>query len=78
MGAIAAQTLTFNGCEFKNYTNTTDANSSNPTWIRPAYGNWTQGDNEGQGSDFRSLTTINFTDNKVTSTRPVKIEYISQ
>ena len=78
VGAIAAQTLTFNGCEFKNYPNTTDANSSNPTWIRPAYGNWTQGDNEGQGSDFRSLTTINFTDNKVTSTRPVKFEYISQ
>ena len=78
VGAIAAQTLTFNRCEFKNYTNTTDANSSNPTWIRPAYGNWTQGDNEGQGSDFRSLTTINFTDNKVTSTRPVKFEYISQ
>ena len=78
VGAIAAQTLTFNGCEFKNYTTTTDANSSNPTWIRPAYGNWTQGDNEGQGSDFRSLTTINFTDNKVTSTRPVKFEYISQ
>ena len=78
VGAIAAQTLTFNGCEFKNYTNTTDANSSNPTWIRPAYGNWTQGDNEGQGSDFKSLTTINFTNNKVTSTRPVKFEYISQ
>ena len=78
VGAIAAQTLTFNGCEFKNYTNTTDANSSNPTWIRPAYGNWTQGDNEGQGSDFRSLTAINFTGNTVTSTRPVKFEYISQ
>ena len=78
VGAIAAQTLTFNKCVFENYTNTTDANSSNPTWIRPAYGNWTQGDNEGQGSDFRSLTTINFTDNKVTSTRPVKFEYISQ
>ena len=78
VGAIAAQTLTFNKCVFENYTNTTDANSSNPTWIRPAYGNWTQGDNEGQGSDFRSLTTINFIDNKVTSTRPVKFEYISQ
>ena len=78
VGAIAAQTLTFNGCEFTNYTNSVSANSSNPTWIRPAYGNWTEGDNEGQGSDFRSLTTINFTDNKVTSTRPVKFEYISQ
>lgn len=78
VGAIAAQKLTFNKCVFENYTNTTDANSSNPTWIRPAYGNWTQGDNEGQGSDFRSLTTINFTNNTVTSTRPVKFEYISQ
>lgn len=78
VGAIAAQTLTFDGCEFTNYTNTTAANSSNPTWIRPAYGNWKQGDNEGQGSDFRSLTTINFTNNTVTSTRPVKFEFISQ
>lgn len=78
VGATAAQTLTFNGCTFTNFTNTTDANSSNPTWIRPAYGNWTSGDNEGQGSDFRSLTTINFTNNKVTSTRPVKFEYVSQ
>ena len=78
VGATAAQTLTFNGCTFTNFTNTTDANSSNPTWIRPAYGNWTSGDNEGQGSDFRSLTKINFTNNKVTSTRPVKFEYISQ
>ena len=78
VGAIAAQTLTFSGCTFANYTNTTDANSSNPTWIRPAYGNWTEGDNKGQGNDFRSLTTINFTGNTVTSTRPVKFEYISQ
>ena len=78
VGAIAAQTLTFNGCEFKNYTNEKSANNSNPTWIRPAYGNWKKDDNEGQGDDFRSLTTINFTGNKVTSTRPVKFEYISQ
>ena len=78
VGAIAAQTLTFNGCEFKNYTNTIYPNSSNPTWIRPAYGNWTKGDNEGQGSDFRSLTTINFTGNTVASTRPVKFERIAQ
>ena len=78
VGAIAAQTLAFRGCEFKSYTNTVSANNSNPTWIRPAYGNWTKGDNEGQGSDFRSLTTIIFENNKVTSTRPVKFEYISQ
>lgn len=78
VGAIAAQKLTFNGCTFTNYTNTTSANNSNPTWIRPAYGNWTKGDNEGQGEDFKSLTTINFTGNTVTSTRPVKFERISQ
>ncbi|CAH0536958.1 hypothetical protein [Oscillospiraceae bacterium] len=78
VGATAAQTLTFNGCTFTNFTNTTDANSSNPTWIRPAYGNWIPSDNKGQGEDFRSLTKINFTNNKVTSTRPVKFEYISQ
>ena len=78
VGAIAAQTLTFNKCTFANYTNTVSANSSNPTWIRPAYGNWTKGDNEGQGGDFKSLTTISFTGNTVTSTRPVKFERIAQ
>ena len=78
VGAIAAQTLTFNGCEFTNYTNSDSANSSNPTWIRPAYGNWKESDNEGQGENFKSLTTINFTNNNVTSTRPVKFEFISQ
>lgn len=78
VGAIAAQTLTFNGCKFTSYTNTTSANNSNPTWIRPAYGNWTAGDNKGQGDNFQSLTKINFTDNTVTGTRPVKFEYISQ
>ena len=78
VGATAAQTLTFDGCEFKDFTNTTDPNNSNPTWIRPAYGNWSEGDNEGQGDDFRSLTKINFINNTVTSTRPVKFEFISQ
>lgn len=78
VGAIAAQTLTFNGCTFNNYTNNAYPNNSNPTWIRPAYGNWTESDNKGQGEDFKSLTTINFTNNTVTSTRPVKFEYISQ
>ena len=78
VGAMATQSLVFNSCRFNNYTNTTDANNSNPTWIRPAYGNWTEGDNEGQGSDFQSLTSITFTNNTVKSTRPVKFEYISQ
>ena len=78
VGAMATQSLVFNNCTFNNYTNMTDANNSNPTWIRPAYGNWTPGDNKGQGSDFSSLTSITFTNNKVTSTRPVKFERIAQ
>lgn len=78
VGAIAAQELAFNGCTFNNYVNTTGANNSNPTWIRPAYGNWTKDDNEGQGTDFRSLTKITFENNTVTSTRPVKFERIAQ
>ena len=78
IGSIAAQTLTFNGCTFENFENTTKANNSNPTWIRPAYGNWTESDNDVQGQNFKSLTKINFTNNTVTSTRPVKFEFISQ
>ena len=78
VGAMATQSLVFNSCRFNNYTNTADANNSNPTWIRPAYGNWSPDDNKGQGSDFSSLTSITFTNNKVTSTRPVKFEFISQ
>ena len=78
VGAMATQSLVFKNCTFNDYKNTTDANNSNPTWIRPAYGNWSKGDNEGQGSDFRSLTSITFTNNKVTSTRPVKFERIAQ
>ena len=78
VGAMATQRLVFNNCIFNNYENTTDANNSNPTWIRPAYGNWSPDDNKGQGSDFRSLTSITFTNNKVTGTRPVKFERISQ
>ena len=78
VGAMATQSLVFNNCTFNNYTNAVSSNNSNPTWIRPAYGNWTKGDNEGQGNDFRSLTTIKFTNNKVTSTRPVKFERIAQ
>lgn len=78
VGAIAAQELTFDGCRFEDYENSKSENNSNPTWIRPAYGNWTKDDNEGQGTGFRSLTKITFTNNTVTSTRPVKFERIAQ
>ena len=78
MGAIAAQTLAFNGCTFGEYGNSASGNNSNPIWVRPAYGNWTKDDNEGQGENFKSLTTITFTGNTVNSTRPVKFERIAQ
>ena len=78
VGAIAAQTLAFNGCTFGEYGNSASGNNSNPIWVRPAYGNWTKDDNEGQGENFKSLTTITFTGNTVNSTRPVKFERIAQ
>lgn len=78
VGAIAAQTLKFEGCTFNEYGNSASTNNSNPIWVRPAYGNWTKDDNEGQGENFKSLTTITFTGNTVNSTRPVKFECIAQ
>ena len=78
VGSIASTELAFDGCTFTDYRNAVSANNSNPTWIRPAYGNWTKDDNEGQGTGFRSLTSISITGNTVTSTRPVKFERIAQ
>ena len=78
IGYVSAQKLTFNGCTFTNYTNTSDANNSNPIWVRPGNGNGNKTDTLGQSDDFRSLTSITFTNNKVTGTRPVKFERISQ
>ena len=78
VGAIAAQTLKFEGCTFNEYSNSASTNNSNPIWVRPAYGNWTKDDNEGQGENFKSLTTIAFTGNTVNSTCPVKFERIAQ
>lgn len=78
VGAVATQKLNFTGCEFTAFTNSVSANNSNPIWVRPAYGNWTAGDNEGQGDSFRSLTSIVFENNTVASTRPVKFERIAQ
>ena len=78
IGYVSAQELTFNGCTFTNYTNTSKANNSNPIWVRPGNGNGKENDTLSQSDDFRSLTSITFTNNKVTSTRPVKFERISQ
>ena len=62
--------VTFDGCTFNDYTNTTDANNSNPIWWRE--------DTEGSGANANPIKTFTFVNNKVTGTRPVKIERIGK
>ena len=64
--------VTSDGCTFNNYTNTTYANNSNPIWWRAATGYWGTGADE----SVHSLKEFTFVNNKVASTRPVKIERI--
>ena len=64
--------VTFDGCTFNNYTNTTYANNSNPIWWRAGTGYWGTGADE----SVHSLKEFTFVNNKVASTRPVKIERI--
>ena len=70
VGTCPASNVTFDGCKFENYTNETSANNSNPIWWRA--------DNEGQGSNATYIKSFTFTNNQVTSTRPVKIERIGR
>ena len=76
IGAISVGKVTFDTCTFTDYKNTESPNNSNPIWIRPSVGNWNPNDNKGQGSDFLALTDIKFDNCTVTSTRPVKFEYV--
>ena len=62
--------MTFDGCEFKSYTNGEYANNSNPIWWRE--------DTEGSGANANPIKTFTFVNNKVTGTRPVKIERIGK
>lgn len=70
VGTCPASNVTFDGCTFNSYTNTTDANNSNPIWWRA--------EGEGQGSNATYIKNFTFTNNKVTGTRPVKIERIGR
>ena len=74
VGSCPAVKATFDGCTFENYTNTApgSANNSNPIWWRAATGYWGAGADE----SVHSLEEFTFINNKVTSTRPVKIERI--
>ena len=73
VGSSPANKATFENCTFNDYKNTTYANNSNPIWWRAATGFWGEGTNE----SVHSLEEFIFEGNKVTSTRPVKIERIA-
>ena len=72
IGSSPAKDITFEGCTFTNYINNTDANNSNPIWMRPRMDSWS-----GEyPKHLVSMQNIVFKDNKVSSTRPVKFEWI--
>ena len=70
IGTCPASNVTFDGCTFNAYTNATSANNSNPIWWRE--------DTEGSGANANPIETFTFVNNKVTGTRPVKIERIGK
>ena len=70
VGTCPASNVTFDSCIFNAYTNTTSANNSNPIWWRE--------DTEGSGENANPIKTFTFVNNKVTGTRPVKIERIGK
>ena len=70
IGTCPASNVTFDGCTFNAYTNTDSANNSNPIWWRE--------DTEGSGANANPIETFTFVTNKVTGTRPVKIERIGK
>ena len=70
IGTCPASNVTFDGCTFNAYTNTDRANNSNPIWWRE--------DTEGSGANANPIETFTFVNNKVTGTRPVKIERIGK
>ena len=70
IGTCPASNVTFDGCTFNAYTNKESANNSNPIWWRE--------DTEGSGANANPIKTFTFVNNKVTGTRPVKIERIGK
>ena len=70
IGTCPASNVTFDGCTFNAYENTTSANNSNPIWWRE--------DTEGSGANANPIKTFTFVNNEVIGTRPVKIERIGK
>lgn len=74
VGSCPANIAVFEDCTFNSdYTNTVDANNSNPIWWRASTGYWGTGADE----SIHSLQKFVFEGNIVTGTRPVKIERMS-
>ena len=70
VGTCPAANVTFDGCEFKSYTNTEYANNSNPIWWRSDMYDLGAADNR---TPIKSFTFVN---NTVVGTRPIKIERV--
>ena len=70
VGTCPASNVTFDGCTFNDYTNSIYANNSNPIWWRADY--------EGEGGNATYIKNFTFVNNRVTSTRPVKIERVGR
>ena len=70
IGTCPASNVTFDGCKFENYTNSTKHNNSNPIWWRE--------DTEGSGDNANPIKTFTFVNNEVVGTRPLKIERIGK
>ena len=70
IGTCPVSNVTFDHCKFMNYTNTSDANNSNPIWWRE--------DTEGSGANANPIKTFTFVNNEVVGTRPLKIERIGK
>ena len=70
VGTCPAANVTFDGCEFKSYTNEEYANNSNPIWWRSDMYDLGAADNR---TPIKSFTFVN---NTVVGTRPIKIERV--
>ena len=70
VGTCPAANVTFDTCEFTSYTNDTFANNSNPIWWRSDM------EDLGAPGNRTPIETFTFVNNKVTGTRPIKIERV--
>lgn len=70
VGTVPSEKVKIDGCTFNEYINTTYANNSNPIWWRA--------DLEGRDGNFVTIEQFEFTNNRVSSTRPIKIERVGR